>query len=276
MAERVDQARQRDGWIRRRAGRFALAAILLVAGALASADARAGSRDRALQACRVGAEAYGRGDFAASLTAYRDAIAEGYVSADLFYATGCAAYRAGEPGWAVYYFEQARRRAPGDPDVAANLALAEREAQGDGNRPGDANLLDRVAGALDAIDVGTAWAVLGVLLWVTAAAQILRWLRGRGRLPARTVPILAVLLAASAVLVWVKLAQRSLAPEAMLIRPENVRVEPSPNATVEFSLPAGSAFDLGRRQAGWLEIVVSASLRGWVPAENVAFFDQPR
>jgi hypothetical protein len=249
---------------------------MLATLALVPGPASAGSKERALDSCRSAVKANDLGDYASSLSLYRSALAEGYASAELFHSLGCAAFRAGEPGWAVYYFEQARRRSPRDPDIAANLALAEREAQGESVRPSRLRFLDDLAGWLDALSLAMAFTVFTILFWIVAATQAALWLGKLRRVPARTLPVMLLLLGFATLLVGTKLAQHSLTPDAMLVRASSVRVEPALTATVEFSLPAGSAVDLARRQADWCEVVVSSSLRGWVPVEDVAAFENPR
>jgi hypothetical protein len=253
--------------------RFVLClAALLFSGA---GSAFAGSRAAAETAFREGVRLYQQDRVMEALSEWRAALDEGYASADLYLNLGNACYRAGETGWAVYYYELARRRAPADPDVAANLALARREVAGGEIEPASAPWLLFLAGRLDHVSLrGAAW--FGVAaLWAVAALLLATWLPGTARLFRRPRALRWMALAcgvAAATLLGLKSAQRSFAPDAIAVRALTAHTEPSDEAAVEFRLPEGSPIGLGREAPGWREVIVSHSLRGWVPEEAVALF----
>ena len=81
---------------------------------------------------------------------------------------------------------------------------------------------------------------------------------------------------AAVVIGSVKAAEESLAYDAVTVAPASARAEPSDDSTVEFRLPPGSPVNLGRRTPEWREVIVSSSLRGWVPDAAVAALADPR
>lgn len=236
----------------------------------------AGSRSVATTAFATGNRAYQAGSYAESLRSYREALAAGYTSADLFMNLGNASYRIGELGWSVYYFEQARRRAPRDPDIRSNLNLARSEALGAEQVPSTSALLDVLVALEDRIGPATAAWFSMVMLWVADAMLLYGWRAGAGARARRLRWWALGLAVTAAVIVSVKAGQASLAPQAMIVQASAAHTEPADDATVEFRLPAGSPVSLGRENTGWREVIVSASLRGWVPSDAVARFDTPR
>jgi len=252
-----------------------LAATLLLAlsGWTGSGAASRGEADRLF---REAAKQYEEQRFAQSLETYRGVLAAGYASPELLLNLGNASYRAGEPGWAVYYYELARRRSPSDPDIASNIRLAQRAALGAEPVMEGSALLDLLGRAQNRLTARqTVWVGAG-LLWIAMTLLAVSWhwtpVGRRRLLPA------AALIAASlgALLLATKIAQVSFAPDALVVEAASARAEPSDDATVEFRLPAGSPVQLARRAPGWQEVVLSKSLRGWVRYEEVADFARPR
>jgi hypothetical protein len=253
-----------------------LASLAAFGLALAAHLAAGGSRSEATRAFAEGNARYEAQEFAAALSAYRAVLAAGYGSAELFLNLGNSAYRIGEPGWAAYYYEQALRRAPSDPDIRSNLALARREALGEEPALQGSPVLDRAVALQSRLTVRGTVTTAVALLWLAAGLIVWTWLwtpSRRTRL-LRWGALATALLALA--LLSLKAAQGSLAAEALIVRPSTAHAEPSAEATVEFRLPAASPVGLGRSAPGWREVIVSSSLRGWVREEDVVSFAAPR
>ncbi|MFB3908932.1 MAG: BatD family protein [Candidatus Eisenbacteria bacterium] len=247
------------------------------AAAASSAPAASGASAAARRAFDEGVRLYRDQRYAEALQSWREVLRDGYASTELFLDLGNAAHRLGEEGWAVYYYEQARRRSPRDPDVAVNLALARREAVGEEPRvKGGSTLLSAASAALDRIPSGFGARAAAVFAWIAVAAILVSWFVARGR-AAWSLRAIAGGLTVLCMLLSVAIAAReSVRPEAIAVQALAARAEPGEEATVEFRLPAGSPVDLGRSSGGWQEVRLSETVRGWVPREQVAPFDPPR
>ncbi len=248
---------------------------ILLAGLTAGSAHGASKRD-AEAALSAGDRLYDAQDYSAALTSYREVLKLGYISPALLLNLGNAAYRIGEPGWAAYYYEQALRRSPSDPDIRSNLAQARRVALGDEPVPRGAPLLDRVLAMQNRLTLRGAVTMALLLSWLAVGLVVMAWLRAPVRWTRRLGwgALVSALIAVT--LLSCKVAQGSLAAEALIVRPATAHAEPSSEATVEFRLPAASPVDLGRQVSGWQEVIVSSSLRGWVREEDVAPFSSPQ
>jgi hypothetical protein len=236
-------------------------------------------RNGARAAMARGHQAYGLGDYAAALAAYQTVLGAGYESPELYLGLGNASYRAGRLGWAVYWFERGRRLAPGDKDLGTNLesVLAEtrdRTVGEDGSRflGGLTALQDRVSTPAAARGLTAAWLLFAAWLAVRLALS-------GGPVPGLEASrpyrlggvVLGGFLALSAAGVLVKLAQASGVPTAVVLADElPVRSNPDPEATVEFTLHAGTRVRLGRTSGSFHEVLYSGKLHGWGSADGLA------
>lgn len=67
---------------------------------------------------------YQSGDFAAAERSYRRLLDQGIESAAVYYNLGNACFKQKRLGEAIYYWEKARRKRPGDMDIRENLQFA--------------------------------------------------------------------------------------------------------------------------------------------------------
>ena len=92
---------------------------LLVSGISSAAEAESPGT-----AFSQGNEHYQNGDYAAAERAYWRLIDLGVDSAEVYYNLGNACFKQKKLGEAIYYWEKAHRKRPGDSDVRENLQLA--------------------------------------------------------------------------------------------------------------------------------------------------------
>lgn len=254
-----------------------LLAALVAWSCAASVTTRAAADSPAKRFFEEGNRRYAERQYPEALEAYRTVLAAEQVSAELFHNMGNAALQSGEAGWAIYYFEQARRRAPLDPDIAANLALARRTAAGGESEGSQAIVLEWIAQWMDLVSPARAGVAVLLLVWLGSGAILFDWWRpGSKRRSSWIRWGVAAGLCAAGLLVALEAAQQAMAPQAVVVKAGPAHSEPSEDSTVEFRLAVGSAVDLGRRQGGWREVRVSESLRGWLQEASIAEFARPR
>lgn len=69
-------------------------------------------------------EHYLKGEFEQAIQSYNSILTQGYEGKSLYYNLGNSYFRAGKLGFAIYYYEKAKKLSPSDEDVNYNLAFA--------------------------------------------------------------------------------------------------------------------------------------------------------
>lgn len=255
-----------------------------VSMAAAAPDVRTGpavpsGRTEALAALARGNDAYGRGDFLAALGECRSVLAAGYESPELYLSLGNSAYRAGRLGWAVYWFARGCRVAPDDPDLRTNLEAVLAETRDRAAGEGGSRFLGSLTSLQDRVSPAAAarWFVGAWIVFAAWLAARLAFSGGATPGPTASQPfrltgaVLGAFLAISVAGTLVKLAQASGSPTAVVVTDElQIRSNPDPEATVEFTLHAGTRVRLGRMSGGFREVLYSEKLHGWGSAEGLA------
>ncbi len=73
---------------------------------------------------KIGNDAYLNNNFEVAITSYRQLEKEGYQSSELYFNLGNAYYKTDSIANAILYYEKAKKLAPSDEDVIANLKIA--------------------------------------------------------------------------------------------------------------------------------------------------------
>ena len=240
----------------------------LLAAALCSAlvagEAAAQSAASGLYA--EGNDLYRRGEFAAARLRYLAATETGVRDSRLYYNLGNACFKDGRLGEAVVWYERARRLAPRDEDVLANLRFVrrikrDREEDGEGGFLYTAYMWPTLSELFAALSLS--------LAGLTAAASW-RLLRGSG--PA-VVAALGFCLAGallSGAFAATRLHRDITLSEAVVTASEGqTRSGPDRRQTPVFVVHEGTKVTVERREGEWILVRLANGLGGWLPAELV-------
>ena len=213
---------------------------------------------------------YQQEDYQGALDNYLRIREAGFESPGLYYNIGNAYFKANELGRAILYYERARRLAPNDADILANLELA-RSLGADEIVPLPRFWLFRVGswwmnlfprsllvGLTAAGYLMAAGAVVGLVLRLGAAS----WAR-RGAVVGG---ILVLLLGTTLAVRETGLGQ---ARQAIVLAAEvGVQSAPSDDPALQlFVIHEGTRVRVDRRSEEWLEVVLDDGKVGWVRAE---------
>jgi tetratricopeptide (TPR) repeat protein len=255
-AEAVVRGLERE----RRVGRSRAAAVLLVLALAPLAIAADNAKTLFFQ----GNAAYGEERFADAVAAFEAVLGTGVESAPLYFNLGNAYARSGDRGRALLNYERARRLAPADPDVAANMAYVRGDLPDDGRLPLWVRLALPLAGRFGAdtlVLLATAgwWALFLALILgrvLPALGRVWRW---------TSVAAVAVLvLAGSAAAYRIVCIDRPA--WAGIVHDAPVRFEPSESGTTHFAAPTGTVVEVLAERNGWAQVARRGDrLRGWVP-----------
>ena len=250
----------------RRLGRLATAAVAL----LVLLGAGGGFAAETGQATFYRANGlYAEGKYADAAAEYERLLATGVASANTYFNLGNAYLKAGKTGRAVLAYERARRLAPGDPDLRANLTFARPPDTAPPPAPWWTRVLFPLAGSWSSdtllLAAGCAWWLLMGLL---AAGRFLPAARRATSRAALLAGAALVVLAASAS--W-RLATVDLRPAAVVVAPDEVavRFEPSSGGTVYFQAKPGTTLRLLGMREGWAQVERDDGHRGWIERDAI-------
>jgi hypothetical protein len=193
---------------------------------------------------------------------------------DVHYNLGCAYFRSGKLGPAIYHFERTLALDPGAEDARFNLDTARALAA--------ARVKDEIKGAaaepwwvraVTAVSLRS-WAILFLCLW-WASLGVLFALRYTHAGPARSGliainSILAGLALTSALLLAGRVHLGMRMPSGIVL-PDQLAVREGPDGStkVSFTIHAGLRVRLQARGDGWMRVRLANGLEGWVPQREI-------
>lgn len=259
----------------------ALRILLLLACLAAAAPAAEPQELSAFQAANA---AYKAGKFDAALTGYRK-LAEHIRNPELCLNLGNAAFKAGQLGWAILYYERGLALQPRNPDLRENLRfvrerIVDRSAD---DVPGLAGLLASVHRHLSLGELMAITSALWLLTLLAAGAvyrqdltvgQSVSALLGflevpwKQKLAALLAPCLLAL-GLSGGWTYARL-QDGQAPRAIVLAKEaKASSAPGADATVVFAVHEGTRVAVLRRSDRWAQVSLANGYSGWVLADAI-------
>ena len=213
---------------------------------------------------------YTQESYTEAIQAYEQLQASGLESGPLYFNLGNAYFKTDQTGHAILNYERARRLAPGDTDIEANLVYARSLTEVATCTP---RLWQRLAFPLTH-RVSTA-----ALVWLTSGTYSLCLIAFAGyrlwpRRP-RWLAYIAMSLIGVGLVVGSSLARQLFVddwqrPAVLLAAGESpIRFEPSETGTEHFVLKQGALIHILDTRSDWHQIARCDGRRGWVAAENV-------
>ena len=212
---------------------------------------------------------YESGDYASAIETYQQVIDGGMRHSAVYYNLGNAYCRSGDLGRAVLNYERARRLAPRDEDIRANLAFARTQVADQLPIAEDGAVWAALTGWHRALTVNeiawVAWALF-VALCALGVVGFLSHRRRPGLISASVIGIVLALALASLGFKVYGLNQ----DHAVIVAPE-VGVYSGPDDTymLEFTLHAGTMMTIEEEREDWVRGEISGDFQGWLPAEAV-------
>jgi tetratricopeptide (TPR) repeat protein len=235
------------------------------------ADAKTADLDAATAAWRAGNAAYDQGKFEEAAASYRAAVDAGAADARLYYNQGNALFRLNRLGESVLAYERARKLAPADADIAANLRFVR------------ARLVDKVAEppsnaltrALRDLHEGYSlraglWTAFGLFTFAFAALAAGLFLGVVGRVAATVVSLLAFCaLLAFAPSLWLRVRQQEGPGRAVVLDPvAELYSGPGEKHELLFRAHEGTTFDIVERRGEWLSVRLPDGKSGFIRADK--------
>ncbi len=226
------------------------------------------------QAYAAALKAYYAGKYNDAIKSLERLAALPLAHEELFYNLGCAYFRRGDLGRAIFNFERALALDPGFEDAQFNLQTARARARGKVK-----DVLKGIAAegwwrSLLGLLSLTGWWWLFIVLWWLALG-VLFGLRHVKPGPARAGLIATnVLFAVLALIAGLLLAGRIYAGRGVsegIVLPQTIAVREGPDASARqaFKLHAGIKVQLKAESPGWARIRLPNGLEGWIPRKDL-------
>ena len=231
-------------------------ALLAVAIALVSLPVRAASLDDANRA-------FTEGRYRDSTAAYQAVLAEKGYSAPVLYDLGNSYFREGNLAQAIVAYKRAQWLAPDDPDIAANLRHAQKEAGVTVTEPA---WWEKYAGILST----SGWAWTASAMWTVFCLSLLAravWPAKYGIFVASSWASALVLTLAIASIVVTSAAARQ---GVVISKDASALISPFPAAQSVFTPAPGETLTVHRTYDNFYLVSDEAGHSGWIDQAQVA------
>ena len=249
--------------------RLLLIGILQAGLALWAASALHAQSAGDAEAMAASNELYDSGRFVEAARVYQQLVDQGHRNGALYYNLGNAYYKQGDVGRAILNYRRAKREAPRDADVRANLELARGETIDLIDRD-ERTALPRFLVAIQSRLTLNELATASLVLWALVVSLLLAALyAGPGvlrRVALYSTVIAGVLLVMGAGSLAGRAYEDSSRRYVVVVAEEvNVISGPGPQYVTEFTLHSGAEGQLIERRGSWARVALpGGDLQGWV------------
>jgi tetratricopeptide (TPR) repeat protein len=192
-------------------------------------------------------------------------------TAHVYYNLGNAHFREGKPGLAILDYERARRLAPRDPDILANLKFAEQRLGVDeANTPPRA--WERFLRSVIESRTSTEWGVCELLaLWLTVLAVGAWFYIPRIRTGLLVIAAAGLVgFAGSVLALGCQVVGDRAAPAAIVVAVEAAaRFAPMADSTTHFKLAEGTRVVIREDRGQWQFVERADGQQGWVKSDTL-------
>ncbi|MBI5574581.1 MAG: tetratricopeptide repeat protein [Elusimicrobia bacterium] len=205
-----------------------------------------------------GCDFYKKAEYEKAIEMFKS-LEKDYPTANLYYNIANSYYRLGKIGYALLYYERAKKISPFDEDIGFNIKIIYGTIEKDENE----------RGLLANIDMGTARLLFSLSLFFFAGVISIKFLSSKKILfwPFVVSSLMVVLFSS---LYFLKYRDQCETIAVVIKSDTEIRSGPNNNFKVSFTLPEGKKIIVLNKSGEWAEIVVkSMGLRGWLEMKNI-------
>ncbi len=218
-----------------------------------------------------GNQHYIDGEYVQAITEYEKVVAAGYHSAALYYNLGNAYFREGQLGQAIMNYIRARRLAPRDDDILANLQFAKQYTIDKIEVTQQTILLDYINSFFDSFSLAEITWIAAILYVITALIILIRFVYRRFHVPTPVFLVVLGLFLVATIFTAVKLDRDVLTRKGVVLAQQaEVRSGPGQDFSTKFTAHAGLTFNIEREESGYYWVNFENRLKGWIPKSVAA------
>ncbi|MBF0319534.1 MAG: SH3 domain-containing protein [Nitrospirae bacterium] len=210
---------------------------------------------------------YVEGKYDEAIKEYYKPIQEGYESGNLYYNLGNCFLKKNHIGYAILYYEKARRLIPADADLRANYDFAQslvKNRQAIAARPWLNRQLDKVFNPLRTGTLTVLIVLFYVMIFAALTAGI--FVERLKRYSIMAISSAAVLLIVSSYVLYERVSAEQ---SVVLVEKVEARYEPFDKATVFFTLYEGMKAEVIDTSGQWYKIRRPDGKAGWVQKNDI-------
>ncbi len=216
---------------------------------------------------------YKKADYQGAAQLYEDIATRYGVSAELYYNTGNAYYKAGEVGRSILNYERALRLSPSYDDAKANLELAQTKVV-DNIVQVPPFFVKRWIALFIKILSTDQWYVVSVVVFIVTLLCFLYFIFGNNLMIRRFAFygafVLLVITITTVTFASIRHNQQNNHNEAIIMSPTVViKSSPDKSGTDLFQLHEGTKVTIKSKLDEWTEIVVGNGNIGWLESKNI-------
>jgi len=218
-------------------------------------------------------KAYDNKNYKEAITCYQQLITEGNKSYELYFNLGNSYYRNKDLGYAIYYYELARKVNPNDKDIQINLGIA------------SAKTIDKIdakenffinavrSNILNVVTTDT-WAWLTIAISFTVCALFFVFIHSQIIIIKRISFVFSVLAAIALVIVCLfgnsaLNSKKENKFAIVLLKEVKITNEPNAAGTMKFALHEGTKVRVVEANSDWVLIKLDNGNEGWVKQSEV-------
>ncbi|MGC9320188.1 MAG: tetratricopeptide repeat protein [Armatimonadota bacterium] len=211
---------------------------------------------------------YARGEFTAAAGAYREALQAGYDGARVHYNLANALHRSGRLGEAIAHYLAARRMAPRDPDIRANLQQALRQRPLGPPAPPPSWLHALWTTATGRLTLNELAGAAAACYWLAMAglAALLLGLGPRRRMMRAAIVLGALALIATTLGVGRWWREHRTAEGVVVAETAELRTGPGESFESVQTLSEGWTLQVREREGDWWRVTAEGGSSGWLRA----------
>ncbi|MFH1574309.1 MAG: tetratricopeptide repeat protein [Acidobacteriota bacterium] len=216
---------------------------------------------------------YQQGDFAAAERVYRGLLERGVDAGAVYYNLGNACFKQARLGEAIYYWERAREKLPGDPDIESNLELARLLIGDRMDVPEDPLPIRWISALVHRLSVSQESRVVLILFVLCNALLSLYQLAARRRTAlvaaAGTIALGSLLVLFSASLAWKVYEKQHRRQGIVVEQAVEMRSGPGGDYITVTTIHEGIRVRIRGDAEGWYQVSLPNGWTGWLPRTSL-------